>query len=119
MTLREDVFAALTAGSPPIRAYPDVLPQVGVVLPVVTYSFIGGHDDWHLQGASGMRRRLLQVDSWAGTRLSADSVIDAVTALLEASTAFTVNGVSETGAGGYEEETQRFRGSREYVLWVE
>lgn len=118
MSLREDIFDALTAGSPLLRAYPEVLPQTGAVLPALTYNVVGGHDDFYLDGPSGARRRLLQVDAWAGTRLSADVLIEQAQTLLLESVAFTVNGVSETGADGYEPDTQRYRASREFVLWT-
>ena len=118
MSLAEDVFAALTGGTPAARAYPEVLPQMPV-LPALTYRLIAGTDDFHLQGRSGLVIRLVQVDAWATTRMGADRAMADASVLMVASQAFQVNGIDVSGADTYEEETQRYRASREFSIWVQ
>lgn len=118
MSLSEDVFAALSGGTPAARVYPEVLPQMAV-LPALTFTLIAGDDDFHLGGKSGLDMRLIQVDAWATTRLGADREMSAATVLMVASAAFQVNAINVTGADGYEPETQRYRASREFTLWLQ
>lgn len=118
MTLSEDVFAALSSGSPPSRVYPDVLPQMAI-LPALVFSLVGGRDDFHLGGESGLLIRLVQVDAWAKTRLSAESLIAIATAEMIASQAFQVNAVDISAVDGYEPETERYRASREFAVWIQ
>lgn len=118
MTLHEDVFSALSGGSPGNRVYPDVLPQM-VVLPALVFSLVGGRDDFHLQGESGLLIRLVQVDAWAGTRLAAESLVNVATVGMVASAAFQVNAIDVTTVDGYEPETERYRASREYTVWIQ
>lgn len=117
MTLREDIFSALTAGSPtPIRAYTDTLPPK-VVLPALTFFVVYGHDDFHLEGRSGLIERLIQMDAWAGTRLGADALMQEALQLMLQSTAFSVTAIAETAAASYEPDTDRYRSSYELTLW--
>ena len=117
MSLEEDVFSALTSGSPSaLRAYPEVMPQQ-VVLPAVTYTIIAGSYDFDLQGTTGLSRKLVQIDSWSTTRSGAYSQMVEAQNLMLASTAFQVTGVEETGAERYEPDTKLYRESREFVLW--
>jgi hypothetical protein len=118
MSLAEDVFSALTSGSPPMRAYPDELPQQ-VQLPALVYFVVAGTDDFHLQGRSGLVIRLVQVDAYAGTRLSADASIRDAVELMVASTSFQVNAISIPPVDDFEPDTRRYRASREFTLWIQ
>lgn len=121
MTLSEYIFAALTAGSPtPLRVYPDVLPP-NVVLPAVTYTVVAGHDDFHLLGRSGLERVLVRVDVWSTIkRVSEETMQEQIVPLMLASTAFQINGISRTAADGdFETDTERYRASREFAVWVQ
>ncbi len=118
MSFAEDVFATLAGGTPAARVYPDVLPQQPI-LPSLVWFLVGGLDDFHLEGKSGLDIRVIQVDAWAGTRLSADSLIATATELMVASQAFQVNAISVTGADSYEMDTERYRASREFTLWIQ
>lgn len=116
MSLRNDVYAALRSNSPVPRVYPDQAPQ-GAGYPLLTYSFVAGHDEVHLDGYSANGRRVVQVDAWASDPDVADSMIADAKASLGASTAFTVNGVTENGATGFDNEAKMYRASRDFVLW--
>lgn len=119
MTLREDIFAALTSGTPNIlRVYPDALPQKAI-LPAVTFFTVAGKNDFHLQGQSGLVTRIVQIDAWAGTALSADNIMATVEELMVASSDFQVNAIDVSGADPYEQETERYRASREFTLWIQ
>lgn len=116
MTIEEDFFAAATAGSPTIRLYPEVLPQEGSILPAATFTVVGGFDDMHMGGVSNTGMRLFQVDAWASSRLSADNLMDGIQTRLLAATTFVVVGVDVSGAPRYEEETKRYRASKEFTV---
>lgn len=118
MSLEEDVFAALTSGSPALRVYPEVIPEF-VQMPVVTFTMIAGTEDFTLAGPTGLLRRLIQVDSWATTRASAYALITQAQALMVSASAFAVNAISESGAPRYEPETRRYRESREFTVWAQ
>lgn len=114
-TLTEDVFEALSS-IPGARVYPDVLPQ-NVTLPALVFTLIWGQDDFHLGGLSGLGVFGYQVDSWAGTRLSADSLIEQARLAMVASTDFQTNAISVPGVDTFEPETLRYRSSREFTIW--
>lgn len=118
MSLAEDVFSALAGGTPAMRVYPDVAPQLAH-LPFLVYTLVGGTDDFHLGGKSGLTMRLVQVDAWASTRLSADQMMSEATLLMVASGLFQVNAIDVSGADGYEAETERYRASRDFTLWIQ
>lgn len=118
MSLHEDVFRALSAGSPMPRVYPDVLPQM-VTLPAIVFTVVGGVDDFHLEGLSGLLVRLVQVDAWAGTRISAEAMMADATAKMVGSGDFQVNAIDVAAVDGYEQETDRYRASREFTLWLQ
>lgn len=119
MTLSEDIFAALTGGSPaPLRVYPDVLPS-NVVLPAITYKVVAGVDDYHLLGRSHLARVLVRVDVWATVKLTTETIMEnEIIPLMEQSALFTVNAIDITPADGdFEEDTERYRASREFTIW--
>lgn len=118
MSLRADIFTALTSGSPAARVYPDVLPQQ-VNMPAVTFFTVAGDNDFHLLGQSGLIRRIIQVDVWSTVAMAADALMADLEALMIASTDFQVNGIAASGADGYEAETQRYRVSREFTIWAQ
>lgn len=118
MSFSEDLFTTLSGGSPSARVYPDVMPQLAV-LPALVYTLVAGQDDFHLEGLSGLQIRLVQVDAWAGTRLSADSLIADAATLMVASRLFQVNAINIPPVDDYEAETERYRASREFVVWVQ
>lgn len=116
-SIEEDVFSALTSGSPSaLRVYPDTLPQMPV-LPAMTYSIIAGEDDFDLEGPTELIRRLVQVDAWATTRSSVTSMMEEAKTLMLLSTEFTVNAINVAGAPGYEPDTKLYRSSYEFILW--
>ena len=118
MTIEEDVYAALTSGSPAsLRVYPDVLPQFPTY-PALTYSVIAGTNDFDLQGPSGLIRRLVQVDAWATTRSGAVAAMNEAKILLLASSDFTIDGADVTGAERYDNETKLYRESYEFIIWA-
>lgn len=119
MTLAEDVFAALTTGSPlPLRVYPDVLPS-NVVLPAITYLTVAGTDDFHLLGRSGLERLLIRIEVWSTIKLTAEEVMEQqIVPMMLAASTFTVNGIERTAVDGeFEEDTERYRASREFIVW--
>jgi hypothetical protein len=116
MTIEEDFFAAATAGSPTVRVYPEVLPQAGSILPAATFTVVGGSDDMHLAGKSNTGFRLFQVDTWASSRLGADNLMDDIQTRILAAAAFVVVGIDVSGAPRYEEETKRYRASKEFTV---
>lgn len=117
MTIEEDVFKALTSGSPAaLRAYPDVLPQMPV-LPALTYSVVAGTDEFDLQGPTGLVRRLVQIDSWSTTRSGAATQMREAQLLMLASSDFSVNGMDVAAAPAYEPETKLYRDSVEFIIW--
>ena len=115
MTIEEDFFAAATAGSPTIRMYPEVMPQQPV-LPAATFTVISGRDDMHIAGKSNTGERIFQVDAWASSRLGADTLMDDVQSRLLQATAFTIVAIDMSGAPRYEEETRRYRASKEFMV---
>ena len=116
MTIEEDFFAAATAGSPSLRLYPEVLPQDGAILPAATFTVVGGLDDMHMGGKSNTGMRLVQVDAWASSRLSADNLMDDIQSRLLTATTFVVVGIDVSGAPRYEDETKRYRASKEFSI---
>jgi hypothetical protein len=117
VSIGEDVFSALTSGSPPLRAYPQLMPQTPV-LPALTFALVAGDDDFDLQGPTGLIVRHFRVDAWATTESSAFAQITQAQSLMLASAAFQVNAIRESGAAGYEPDTKLFRESREFTLWA-
>ena len=116
MTIEEDFYAAMTAGSPSIRAYPEIMPEL-VTLPAATYTVIGGEDRVNLQGIEGGGWRIFQVDVWASSRLGADNLMADIQTRLAAATTFALDGEPTiSGAPRYEAETKRFRASKEFRI---
>ena len=102
MTISENIFAALTAGSPaPVRAWTDVMPQYAH-LPLITFFVVGGENDTHLTGAAGTRQRLVQVDAWGRTRIGVEELIEVAESQMRAASTFSVGAVSVSGAVRYE-----------------
>lgn len=119
MTIEEKIFAALNAGSPPpLRSYPDIIPQYPTY-PLATYIIVGGEDDVHLDGEGGTARRLVQVDVWARTRLGAAQTMGIAKGLMFATDDFTIGAVSVSGAPTYESDTELYRASLEFSVHYE
>lgn len=76
-------------GDPP-RIYPGVAPQ-GTARPYAVYNLISETPIYHLGGESAATNRLVQIDVYAQTALSARTVEKAIRALLSGQ-AFTVSG---------------------------
>jgi uncharacterized protein DUF3168 len=123
VTISEDIFAALTATSPAIRVYVDVMPPQ-VVLPALVYSIIAGEDDVDLRGRSGSARYFVELDAWATTRLGADELMAEAETRMWAATTFQVGSSNISGGtyiGGagveqFEAETGRYRASKEFSI---
>ena len=115
MTIEEDFYAAMTAGSPTIRAYPEVLPELPT-LPAATYTMVGGYDDMNMLGVENTGLRVVEVDAWASTRLGADSLMGDIQSRLLAATTFVVVDIQVSAAPRYEPETKRYRASKEFSI---
>jgi len=115
MTIEEDFYAAMTSGSPSIRAYPEALPQKAT-LPAATYTMVGGYDDMNMTGIENTGSRVVQVDAWASSRLSADNLMGDIQTRLLAATTFVVVDIQISGAPRYESETDRYRASKEFTI---
>ena len=116
MTIEEDFFAAVTAGSPTILLYPEVMPEQPI-LPAATFTVVGGEDRLTIDGDIGSGWRVVQVDTYASTRLSADNLMANIQAKLAAATTFALDGdPTVSGAPRYESDTQRYRASKEFRI---
>lgn len=113
------VFAALTSGSPPLRAYPNELPAEGVVFPSVVWLLVAGSDDFNLRGRSQINQRHVQVDAWSMTQSGAASAMNDCVALMARSTDFSLTAINETGLKGRELDTKRYRESKEFTVWIQ
>jgi hypothetical protein len=116
MTHSERIFSALTAGSPsPLTAYPGTIPQYPVY-PLITFDIVAGEDDVHLGGVAPSWQRLVQVDSWARTRLGAEQQMETAREMMFATSLFAVGAVSVSGAPTYESDTELYRASLEFSI---
>lgn len=121
MTIEEKIFAALTADSPTaLRVYVDEMPQTpGVVFPLLVFSVITGSDDMHLQGDAGTRDRVVQIDAYAKTRLSADTLAKEAKRLMLASQDFTVNSIDLAPAPRFEPGRDLYRKTFDFGIRYE
>jgi hypothetical protein len=123
MSDRNSIYAALNAGandSPTelIDIFPDEAPQQAVY-PLVVFLNVGGHDDWHLEGSSGLRRRVVQVDVWASDPDVADALMERMIFRMKTGSGFSLTGIAVAGAPPYEPDTKLYRVSREFILWFQ
>jgi hypothetical protein len=107
------------------RIHPVRLPQ-DQIEPSVVYIKISETGDYHMAGDSGLGQLRMQIDAWAQTTGQATELANAVyDRLTGARTLISVDSdfVNLRGAflnGGrddYDEVSQLFRTSRDYILW--
>ena len=116
MTLAESIFSAFIAGSPNFRVYPDQLPQVPL-LPASVYTIIATAEEQDLTGAvNGLVNAHVQVDTYAATRLDAESVSYLGRSQLLAAPDMQV-WITNDGMWGFETDTRLHRVMREYSIW--
>jgi Protein of unknown function (DUF3168) len=86
MSLESDIFSALT-GLVSGRVYPDVAPY-GTTTPYITYQQVGGSAENFLESVFvGKRNARIQINCWASTRASANSLARSVETTVITSTA--------------------------------
>jgi hypothetical protein len=116
MTLRESIYSALTAGSPPLRVYAGLLPQKPV-LPAVVYTIVFRHDEEDLAGNDcDLTNAHVQTDSYSTTEKEADATAATVRELMRSASdfnTFTLPG----GLDEHETDTELYRVMREYSVW--
>lgn len=86
MSFESDLYAALGA-LVSNRAYPDIAPQ-GATLPCIVYQQIGGQAFAFLESAMPSKKAaLVQIRTWAATRLAANALARSIEdALVESTT---------------------------------
>jgi hypothetical protein len=118
MSISEVVIEALS----PLRAHKGHLPDIRT-LPAIVVQVISGHDEFHLRGDGGLKRRIIQLDAWASIETGADNYMaQARTKLLAAAgsaTGYQVAGIAPSGAPPYDDEANLFRSSYEFTLWFD
>ena len=116
MTLRESIYAALSAGSPPLRVYPGLLPQ-NPALPAVVYTIVFRHDEEDLAGNDcNLTNAQVQTDCYSTTENEADATAATVRELMRSAADFK----TVTLPGGFDEhetDTQLYRVMREFSVW--
>lgn len=108
------------------RVYPDVLPQ-GCVLPAIRYAVISDRSEQHMTAGAALAEADVQVDCYAQTRLSANSLANTVRLALArykgTSASVVVRQVLPGfGRTDYEEpqdasDLGRYVASRDYTAW--
>jgi hypothetical protein len=118
MTLAESIFAAFIAGNPNFRVYPDELPQTPL-LPASVYTIIAANEEQDLVGVvNGLLNAHVQVDTYATTRLEAESVSYLGRSQLLAAPDMQVwIAAGGDGIWGFETGTRLHRVMREYSIW--
>jgi hypothetical protein len=87
MSMESDLATVLKAQC--VRAFPDFAP-INTVRPYITWQQIGGRDlRWMDKTAADKQHSLIQVNVWADTRASANTLARQIEAALCASTAFS------------------------------
>lgn len=120
MNLAELVFDALTTGSDGLRAHHNKLPKKGedgYVLPMAVITTIGGHNERHLRGDGGLRRRVVRVDIWGASRKLADDAMEVALTKMDAASTFKVAAVEDSGAPGYDFDANLWRSSFDFTVW--
>jgi Protein of unknown function (DUF3168) len=115
VTIRENIFATLSSGSPTLRVYPGALPPAPV-LPACVATIILSLPEEDLAGEDcNLENVHLQVDVYSKTQLEADSIAEQVRQAMLASTTFA----SKTTGGfdTYEPDTQLYRVMKEFSIW--
>lgn len=112
--MTELLKTALSAGSPPLRVANGVMPRT-MSLPAVVFNIPAGDDDGDLDGGNGLRIARVQIDAWAEDPIMAEAVASEAEALLLASSLFAANSAFGFFTE-YEEETQRYRFSRDFSV---
>lgn len=97
------------------RVYPDFAPA-GAALPYVVYQHIGGIPQRYVDGGSGLRHTMLQINSWATTRGDSLTLARAIETALCAATAFTAKPDSEP-IGDLDDDTERRGSMQDFSVW--
>lgn len=115
------------AASVETRVYPIVLKQ-GVSGDSIVYQRISEVGDHHSQGASGLARVRMQVDSWSATRNGAAALGLVVKERLDGYRGTMGTGADEVMVQGvffdssrddYDEESKMYRASQDYIITYE
>lgn len=104
------------------RIYPDQAPQKATS-PYVVFQLISGEHLESHQGGSQLVFRRFQFDGWAGTRLLAEQIREAIRLSLQGfSQGSPVFGtviqaiLADNEGGGYDDETELFRARSDYFI---
>ena len=122
-----DISAAV-GGS---RIHPSVMPQ-GQTAASIVYSVISEITDHTTTGPSGLVMVRMQIDAYALTTDAADALaravkerIDGFSGVMTYGSSSPQDGVnvqgcfSESARTGYEADSELFRSSRDYLIWLE
>lgn len=117
-----DIFSLLRANSAVValvgdRIYPLVRPQ-GSALPAIVFTVVDDLPVNSLGGAtSGLVDALVQFDCYAKTYVSAHAVAKAVSDMLSKRVADPA-AVRQAKRDGYEDETELYRVSMDFSMWM-
>lgn len=115
MTLRESIYAALIAGSPAVRVYPNILPP-NPLLPASVFTLVSRVDEENLDGTDAdLTNAHIQVDVYAQTQNEADAVAELIRARMLAASDFAA--WSAGGFDAFEDDTLLYRVMREFSVW--
>ena len=130
-----DIYATVEWGTPlnsgGQRIFPVVLPQ-GLKKTSIVFSRISGQGDHHMQGASGLNRTRMQIDSWAPTADGADLLARQVKERIDGyrgsmlwgedspAEAIVVQGIFfDSEREDYDDVAKMYRSSKDYLVWYE
>ena len=100
------------------RVYPDVMPQ-SATLPAIVYQQIGGQSITFLASASPSKKAaLIQIRTWATTRLAANALARSIEDSLVTSTVLRGDPVGALLAD-YDDELQQFGTIQDFRFWFD
>ena len=126
MAIQDGIYAFLIAdaGVSAIvgtRVYPILMPQ-NPTFELITYQKISGVRGKQLSGTTGYARPVIQIDCWAESFLTAQTLADAVRSAVDGYSGLMGSDVVDRAQimnemDLYENETQIFRVSQDYEIW--
>ena len=118
MAVEADLRNALLPAAP-ARVYPDFAPASALTTPVqpfITYTQIGGKPFNYIAGVPDIRNGRFQINVWALSRLTTNTMIRQVEDLLRAST--VLRAVTLMGATAvYDEPTKMYGAHQAFSIW--
>lgn len=115
MPLEAELFALLTPLCP--RVYPDVAPEPMPARPFVTYQQIGGQAINPLTNDIATKRNArMQINVWAGTRISASALAGQIEDALRVSTPFQASPIGAVTAL-YEPDIKLYGTQQDFSIW--